>query len=133
MIRTAYALLLIASLLACPFRCAGVGGADAAQASCCASCVDSPSLPGSETGTEQHRQVPSGACECTSCLCKGAVLPNDDVELDAVSVGLWVVDLLPQSNLPQAGDLAAVLDLRQPLCVSSAGRPLRLILQSLQI
>lgn len=132
MIRTAYALLLIASLLACPFRCAGVVGADVAQASCCVSCVESPT----KTGTEQHEQVPevpSGACECISCLCKGAVLPNDDAEFDAVSAGLWVVDLLPQSNLPQAGDLAAVLDVRQPLCVSSAGRPLRLILQSLQI
>lgn len=127
MIRTAYALLLIASLLACPFCCAGVVGADVAQASCCMSCVQSPS----ETGTEQHEQVPevpSGACECTSCLCKGAVLPNDVAELAAFSAGLWVVDLLPQ-----AGDLAAVLDVRQPPCVSSAGRPLRLILQSLQI
>lgn len=139
MIRTAHALLLIASLLACPFRCAGVVNADVMQSASCSCCVsrcEVPLLPLSETGPIEQTQdplAPSGECTCSNCLCKGAVLTEDDLIHDAVCAALWVVAVLPQLHTPDAGDSAAGMDEGKTLHISPAGRPLRLILQSLQI
>lgn len=135
MIRTAHVLLLIATLLACPFQCAGLVGADVIETpscSCCVSCCEVLSLPLNEAGPIQHSQdplTPSGECTCSNCLCKGAVLIEDDWIHDTPIAGLWVVDVLPQINSPDAGDLAA--GYVAPSVVS--GHSLRLILQSLQI
>lgn len=95
-------------------------------------------LPVSETGPIEQTKVPldsNGDCTCNNCLCEGAVLPEDDSVHDAVCAGLWVVAVFPQLHAPDAdaGDSAAGLDEGKPLAISPAGRPLRLILQSLQI
>src|SRR5690606_681569 len=138
MIRTAYAFLLIASLLACPFRCAGVVSAEVAQAPCCASCVENPLQWSSEPEQRaQGPQAPSGACECVSCLCQGAVLPTNDDDDNKVHdtrfADPWIVDLLPQVHWPQVGAGPPELEVRQPPGDGFAGRPLRLLIQSLQI
>src|SRR5690606_22340555 len=96
MVRTAHALLLIASLLACPFRCAGVTGADAAltsSCSCCASHGEIPSLPATDPiQQDQQPSAPSDECQCGDCLCEGAVLTDDDPIQDAVVAGLSIGD-----------------------------------------
>lgn len=141
MIRAAYAILLIASLLACPFRCAGVVSAEVAQASCCAGCTGNPfHQSGSDLDPEQHEQgpqAPSGTCECVSCLCQGAVLPtNDDDDHQVRDTRIaepWPVDLLPQIHWPPIGDETPEPEVHQRRGNGFAGRPLRLLIQSLQI
>ncbi len=141
MFRTVHTLLLIASLLACPFRCAGVVSAEAAEMSSCSCCVsrsEAPSRPVSEAEPVQQEQVPSapiGDCGCSDCLCKGAVLTDDSLVQDTLVAELWVLDVLPRSFSLAAADglTAGLADEGQPLILSAAGRSLRLIIQSLQI
>lgn len=142
MVRTIHALLLIASLVTCPFRCSGMVGvayADAEQisaCSCCTSRCEIPPLSASETGPVQQDQVPSAPdsdCQCGNCLCKGAVLTDDDSAHADFFAGFWGVDLLPQTASLAIVDLTTELSEGPTLLASAAGRPLRLILQSLQI
>ena len=142
MIRTLHVLLLIASLIACPFRCLGNGQATctsselAASCSCCAHAADNASQqesPTSPAGQQQEPYAPSNECECGSCLCDGAVLTDDDSIREDFFAGLWIVDFLVDSVPFASKNLKTELDESPPLFASIAGRSLRLALLSLQL
>lgn len=141
MVRMAQVLLLIASLLNCPFHCSGsAGGARAAagqpsSCSCCASHCEVPPATACETEPVQHDHAPSapGQCSCADCLCKGAVLTDNASVHDAFLAGLWAVDVTPPPSLLTADNIAVRMDGGSPCPSSIAGRPLRLMVQSLQI
>lgn len=138
--RMAIALLLIASLLNCPFHCSGGAGrvqTDAGQPSSCSCCTSHREVPPPECEIDlaHHEQVPSvpGHCQCTDCLCKGAVLTDSAAVHDAFLAGLWTLDLIPPPSVLTADNIATTMDGGPPIPASLAGRPLRLLVQSLQI
>jgi len=142
MARTICTLLLIASLVACPFRCLGLGGLTLASAeqpvsySCCPSRCDAPSQPPVESGPAEREQTPSApdpGCHCNGCVCEGAVRMDDDSVPDVIVAGLWLADFLTQSATVVCGGFTARPDDGPPLLASAAGRSLRLVIQSLQI
>lgn len=141
MVRTIHALLLIALMLTCPYRCSGMVGvacAAAEQSSSCTTCSHhcESSSPVSASGPVQPESVPSSPaddCLCGDCLCKGAVLTDNDSVHDAFFTGLWGMGLLPQSISLVVVELTPELNDGPPPSTFAAGRPLRLVLQSLQI
>lgn len=142
MVRWTTVLLLIVGLLNCPLHCSGgpqsvqtAVGKESAISCCCASHCRVPAKAACETHLAHQEQAPPapGQCECTDCLCKGAVLPDKATVQDAFVAGLWAADLtLPPASL-SADRFTASLDGGPPEPVAVAGRPLRLLVQSLQI
>jgi hypothetical protein len=96
MFRRTTVILLIATILACPFRCGGMLGAACAEARAgvseapagCACCrhESEPERSGNDCPTPQP-------CDCASCVCEGAVLPEkvEFVPDDATSMPLALV------------------------------------------
>lgn len=89
--RLVIAIVLIANLLVCPFRCmsceseATVEGATARSACCCQPHDKANHSP---SGDEQREHD----CSCPNCICEGATLPDsrDDSSVDVeVAVAHW--------------------------------------------
>lgn len=137
--RSAMILLLIASLLSCPIRCASgsgctdsAGPADAVVAShtCCDTC-----------GTQQtHQEEPSQPgcpcddCACQACVCHGATVNADVVAIDLLAAfSVWLpVDTQAQRPLAKTHSRTQADDVPQSLPFAS-GRIARINLQSFQI
>lgn len=139
MFRTVHALLLILALLACPYRCGGAIACDNVQSHGCPCCkyrraAREEGQAANASGKQRAPSAPEKDCGC-DCLCQGAVLTDDE----AFSAAPAAFELLAVAELPlpffPAGDgkSAAVPDDSPPNCSSSAGRFLRLVIQSLQI
>jgi hypothetical protein len=142
MLRPILVLLLIACLVACPFKCLGGEPSERASAeqsrsySCCASHFDTPSQGPSESGPEHGKQTPptpEGGCHCNGCVCEGAVRMDEDHDPshDVFVTVVWLADFLPPS--PVCGGLAVRPSDGPPAVPSAAGRSLRLVIESLQI
>lgn len=140
MFRTVHVLLLIAALVACPYRCGGAMTCNSVQATHSCPCCKQR-RPAREEGQESNsagkQRVPSAPendCHC-DCLCQGAVLADDEaVQAAPAACELFVVPELPLQHFAAGdGKLAADPADSPPSCSCSAGRLLRLVIQSLQI
>ena len=137
MFRALHVLLTISALLLCPFNCMGtiaVRGGDGEAVKACP-CCHPQSLP-CENGDSQESQSPStpeDECSCTSCLCRGAILPDDHLPLDMADVLLELppADALAPALAP-AGMFRAAAGSFPPYALQS-GRLIRFALQSLQV
>lgn len=141
MVRVVTVLLLIVGLLNCPLHCSGGPQSDqtadtkeSAGSCCCASHRRVPAKQECDVHLA-HEQVPPlpGQCECTDCLCKGAVLTEADTAHDTFLAALWATDLTPPPSSLTADHFTVSLDGGPPEPVAVVGRPLRLLVQSLQI
>lgn len=138
------ALLLIVSLLICPYRCLGSSRVDSApeeeKVSGCPCCqhhaaekaTDPDSSPGDSSPGDQESSTPEDDCNCGSCLCHGALRGDGGSTQDLLQAASEIADMsavmLPVVIHP-TGEWAA----GPPVSASAAGRPLRLTLHSLQI
>lgn len=72
--RLVIAILLTASLLACPLRCYSCQAGAASDVDCattvCSCCHDS----GASGKTENPADAPSNDCSCPNCICEGATI-----------------------------------------------------------
>lgn len=130
MFRTILATLTIAGLLLCPLRCSATspaeGGEVGSGCGCCQSaCEDQPAQPNDDS--------PRDGCECTNCLCHGAVLEGDTKLPPIVFFPLSFER--PQIEFalttPSAQWLSRTERNREPCCLS--GRAVCVLQQSLQI
>lgn len=76
--RFAFAILLIANLLVCPFRCYScqtgvVSGDDCAEATC--SCCHYQDQNDDESSSDEPSH--GGDCSCPNCICEGATVEAD--------------------------------------------------------
>ena len=146
MLRLAFVLLLIALLLACPYRCAGLlGDVCAAEESvavdstprcpCCAKRRAVPEQPLAAAGEKEKPSpsTPAEDCQCGSCLCHGAVVTDDDATHDVFFADLVAADNLAVASTPLAAPAIPNQYEGPPTLATAAGRPLRVVLESLQI
>lgn len=140
MFRTVHALLLILALIACPYRCGGAMACNSVQATHSCPCCKHrrPPREGGQASNAAGKQrvpaAPENDCHC-DCLCRGAVLSDDEaVKSASITSELFLVPELP-SQISVAGDSKSAAEPADspPRCSCSAGRHLRLAIQSLQI
>jgi len=129
MVQVTQVLLLVGSLLACPMNCMGAfksGDAEALVPSRCSCCHSSAqSTPDSQTPDE------GDGCECSNCLCHGAVLSVVDALPFDYSVGVfWIA---PVTTVDAEYSRAFRGGVVSPLAASSAGRSVRILHQSFLI
>lgn len=142
MFRTAHILLTTASLLVCPLNCLGHAagnsdGAEPKQAQGCRCCQHATQSTTAASGPAQGDDSPSAPnddCGCGNCLCRGAILTEDDLPVDAAAGALFPA---PTDELA-VGILAAEIGLfsaadSPPSDFKSSGRQIRLVLESLLI
>ena len=135
--RTIPALLLIAALLACPFRCLGSFGVSCAQGeevSGCRCCQHHKPKP--DTSAVVDNQGPSDSeesCNCGGCLCHGAVRGNDGSIQDHLAFIAEMPDASLIVVLPKIESQPGEWAERPPIPTLAVGRSLRLALHSLQV
>ena len=131
--------LLIISLLACPLWCSGVASADGGQVprcGCCTNCSDTPSLPGPDSSSgplEPSPLGPADECQCSSCVCNGAVLTDTDSVHETLLASPHFADDVAESRSRLVAAWRVVRTHDPPVSWADAGRQRRLALQSLQI
>lgn len=140
MFRIAHILVTIAALLACPFNCMGqlTGREQAGQVQGCGCCrrqcppaADSEATTDSDPSERSPAAPGDDGCECGNCLCRGALLTDDDLPRDLASCAFFPAPSVAWlSFAPAAGGFTG--DLLLPHA-SLSGRLLRLALESLQI
>lgn len=105
MLHATQILLLIAAFLMCPLRCMGALDAAHAQhsqfnAGCCSHGSQSFDDGSRETGSQD---APAEDCGCGNCLCRGAVLADED----SPSFHQHGLSLDPQQAAPPAAGVSA--------------------------
>jgi hypothetical protein len=132
------ALLLIVSLLTCPYRCLGssrVGSAPEEEVSGCPCCQHHTAKKGADSDSNpggRESSTPEDDCNCGSCLCYGALRGDDGSTQDLLQAACEVADMsatIFPDVIRSIGEWAE----GPPISASAAGRSLRHILRSLQI
>lgn len=94
-------ILLVAAMLACPYRCRQVGSAcseEVAAPACCEHCACRQQR--SDTQSPQAPHLPhDGPCDDCQCICGGAIV-KDSTEYEVLLHFAFMVDLHP--NLSEA-------------------------------
>lgn len=128
--------LLALSLVTCPLRCqhavASPRASDESAGNCCCRhLVDSGVCLQKDTGDLPRSRESEDKCRC-NCLCNGATLAEKQVVLDGGA--LHAVFLIPTSSrLSVDNRRDHIQDESHAAAVLRAGKPLRLLLASLQI
>lgn len=129
-------LLMTIALLACPLNCMGAldvmvaPNADCSTCGCCSHHAEHDSAPA------QTPHSPVDDCQCPTCLCNGAVVLVDGVQVDLNSMSQhvfaeqWIEDQVSQSNL---SSLAAVERADNHAHRAPAGRAACIVHQSFQV
>jgi hypothetical protein len=134
-------LLLVCTLLACPFECMGhaagrcgsVGdGASVSKPACHCCARQCPAVPA--PSTDEAPGTPARGVPCGDCLCCGAVLPDHTDFMLSVGQAEWQATpcVVPANAAELLSEAAWIFD-NDPPHALAFGRSLRLAVQSLQI
>lgn len=138
MFRRLFVLCLIATIVACPFRCGG-----AFSIACAADSTATARIEAEDCGCDCCREKTPAKrdgdtdsplpepCDCASCVCEGAVLPEKVLFVADDAPAVPLSEILASTAGPETGKLSSLGVPSPDAEPSPSGRSIRLLHRSL--